>query len=52
MRGMQVDGAPVIVDMKSGKVVCDDTVLASRVDKAVGRVMQAMRPVPLIMPTS
>ncbi|GAX76939.1 hypothetical protein CEUSTIGMA_g4386.t1 [Chlamydomonas eustigma] len=45
---LQVDGEPVLVDYKSGKVVCDDKMLASRVDKAVGRVMQAMRPVPFM----
>ncbi len=46
---LQVDGEPVTVDYKSGKVVCGDAALAARVDKAVARIMQAMRPAPVSM---
>ena len=45
----QVDGQHVYVDYKTGKVGCGDAALAMRVDKAVGRVLQAMRPCALMM---
>ncbi len=35
------------MDYRSGKVVCDDGALAARVEKAVERVLQAMRPCPV-----
>ena len=44
----QVDGQGVMVDYQTGKVDCEDAALAARVDKAVGRVLQAMRPCPLV----
>lgn len=44
---VDVDGKHVIVDPKDGKVQCADDALKARVEKAVSRMMLAMRPCPL-----
>jgi hypothetical protein len=41
---MDVDGAEVGVDVRGAKVACEDEVLRGRVERALGRVMAAMRP--------
>ena len=43
-----MDGQVVVVDYRTGKVDCSDVALTGRVDKAVGRVLQAMRPCTLL----
>jgi len=44
---VDVDGTHVIVDPKTGKVQCADDGLKARVEKAVRRMMLAMKPCPL-----
>jgi cleavage and polyadenylation specificity factor subunit 3 len=41
---VEVDGCQVVVDAKSGGVQCGEAALRERVDKAVGRVLEAMQP--------
>lgn len=44
---LSVDGTAIVVTQRSGKVECGDGVLRGRVEKALARVTQAMRPLPL-----